>query len=97
MAQRTSTSRQTITTLGWVEKPKPRKRRPTNDNKKLPTSGLRFREQKTRSKRAEDLSWQIKFALMKLHHWRDVDNPDWAPLDKLLKAAQMECSDLDLV
>ena len=97
MAQRTSTSRRTITTLDWVEKPKPRKRRPTNDNKKTPTSGLRFREQKTRQKRAEDLSWQIKFALMKLRHWHDADNSEWGSLEKLLKAAKTECSNLGSV
>ena len=90
MAQRTSTSNKTVTTLDWVEKPKPRKRRSCNDNKKLPTSGLRFQEQKTRLKRAHDLSWQIKFAKMKLHHWPDVDNTEWSPLDKMLKSAQIE-------
>lgn len=97
MAQRTSTSKQTITTLNWVELPMSNIRLQTNDNTQVPTSGLRFSEQKTRRRRADDLAWQIKFALMKLHHWSDVDNPEWDPLDKYLKVAQTEVSDLDSI
>lgn len=49
---------------------------------------------KTRQKSAAHLSWKIKFTLMKLHHWRDVDNPDWGPLDTYLKVAQTKFDDL---
>lgn len=94
MAQRTKKPPRTITTLDWVEKPKPRTGRATNDNTRLPLSGLCFREQKAHQKSALDLSWQIKFALMKLHHWRDADNTDWGPLDDFLKMAQTKFDDL---
>ncbi len=94
MAQRTSTSGQTLTTLDWVEIPTQGDQSPTNDNTRLPSSGLRFREQKSLRRRAGDLSWQMKFAMMKLHHWHDPDNPEWDPLDKFLRVAKAEFKNL---
>ena len=42
----------------------------------------------------DDLSWQIKFAKMKLRHWTDVDDLSWDPLDKLLTMAQLDLAKL---
>ena len=94
MAQRTSLPGQKTLTVGWVKKPKQEAIPPLNDNQQGPLSGLRFQERKARLKRADDLSWQTKFALMKLHHWRDLDNSEWDPLDRYLKAARAELGKL---
>lgn len=94
MAQRTSSHTQTVSTVGWVKTAKQKAEPPLNDNDRLPLSGLRFRAQKARLKRAADLSWQVRFAMMKLHHWPDLDNPNWTPLDKFLKGAQSDLEDL---
>ena len=90
MARRKSKKKPTFRTLAWVELPEQKTNVSSNDNKKTPISGLSFRAQKQLDKRADDLSWQIKFAKMKLHHWTDVDDLSWEPLDKLLTMAQLD-------
>lgn len=95
MAQCAATSAPTVTRLGWVRKPKSRERLSLNDTEYLQMPNLQFDAEKTRVKREDDLSWQIKFAQMKLKSWSNVDNTDWVSLDKLLKVAQTEVSDLN--
>ena len=97
MARRKSKKKQAFRTLAWVERPMEKTNVSFNDNKKTSISGLPFRTQKQLGKRADDLSWQIKFAKMKLHHWTDVDDLSWEPLDKLLKMAQLDLAKLGSV
>lgn len=96
MAQRKLKKKKTVMAQAWVQAPTPSLKSPVNDNKQLATSGLRFREQKVLEKRAEDLSWQLRFAQMKLHHWSNVDNLNWEPLDNLKKFAEKELAGLSL-
>lgn len=97
MARRKSKKKQAFRKLAWVELSEPKTDESFNDNKRTPISGLTFRVQKQRDKRVDDLSWQIRFAKMKLHHWTDVDDGSWEPLDEFLKMAQLDLAKLDPV
>jgi len=68
-----------------------------NDNLRLQTSGLTFRQKKALKKRAEDVNWQIKFSTMKLNAWRDLENGAWVSLDSLLNFAKSEQRQLNLL
>lgn len=54
----------------------------------IPASELSLYQQKKVRKRAEDLSWQIKFANMKLQERKNEGNLEWDPLNSLLEIAQ---------
>lgn len=68
-----------------------------NDNVRLQTSGMTFRQQKAFKKRAEDVNWQIKFSTMKLNGWQDLENGAWVSLDSLLNFAKSEQRQLNLL
>ena len=97
MAQRISKKKRTLTNLSWVKTPEQQSKSSINDNRQVATSHLQFREQKNLDKRAEDLSWQLRFAQMKLHHWSNIDNVNWDSLDKLKKIAEGNLADLGLI
>jgi len=88
MAQR-QTNR-TVPGFRMIAVPKPRRRKAGNDNAATPLSGLTFREQREKTRRAKDLAWQARFAKMKLLAWRNADAHHWDPLVALLKAAEAE-------
>lgn len=67
-----------------------------NDNLRVQTSGMTFRQQKAIKKRAVDIIWQIKFSTMKLNAWRDLENGAWVSLDRLLNFAKSEQRQLNL-
>ena len=74
--------------LSTVVKKRPRRKLAGNDNTKTRYSGLTFTQARQLERRIKDAAWQIKFAEMKLHHWRDPDNWNWEPLFKLLNQAK---------
>ena len=94
MARRNSKKRRVVETSAWVKSPEQNAKLSLNDNTRIATSSLRFREQKSMDKLSDDLSWQIRFAQMKLHHWHDVDNGNWGSLDKLRKIAEGKLNNL---
>lgn len=74
--------------LSDIVKTKPRRKASRNDNDKTATSGMTFRAAREYERKMEDLDWQIRFAKMKLHHWRDEDNWRWDPLSAMLNRAK---------
>jgi len=46
------------------------------------------------SKQVDDLTWQIKFAQMKLNHWHALENEQWRHLEALKKHAYKDLRDL---
>lgn len=74
--------------LTTIVKTKPRRKRPGNDNDTSATSGLKFRAARDCERKIADLDWQMRFAMMKLHHWRDEDNWKWDSLNAMLERAK---------
>jgi len=66
----------------------PQKSLPVPKTIEKPASVERFKGDKKLKKRAEDLAWQMNFAKMKLNHWHDLDNLDWAALEVLFEEAR---------
>jgi len=87
MAQRRKNRKPKID-LSMVIVNRPHRRLAENDNVKTSYSGLTFTEARKLKRHIEDTTWQIKFAEMKLNHWRDPDNWAWDPLVRLLNQAK---------
>jgi len=66
----------------------PRKNKGATRTFEKPASVERFNGDKKLKKRAADLAWQMNFAKMKLNHWHDIDNLDWAALEALFEDAR---------
>jgi len=66
----------------------PQKSVPVPAKIEKPASVERFNGDKKLKKRAADLAWQMNFAKMKLNHWHDIDNLDWAALEALFEDAR---------
>jgi len=73
----------------------PQKSLPIPAEIEKPTSLEGFKGDKKLKKRAEDLAWQMNFAKMKLNHWHDLDNLDWAKLEGLFEEARTGFEDLN--
>lgn len=97
MSQRAYKTQRTIDPLESVKVSKQVAYLMANETAEPSTSGLTLNDQKKRRKRAEDLSWQIKFANMKLRHWKNENSLGFDPLYSLLDVAETEYRDLDSV
>ena len=65
-----------------------------NDNLKTQWSNLTWTEQANLERRLEDLEWQLNYANLKLHNWRDLENGNWTSLSDMRDNARKSIKDM---
>jgi len=65
-----------------------------NDNVRTRWSHLTWTDQAKLERRLEDLEWQLNYANMKLHNWRNLENGDWVSLLNMRDHARKCLKDL---